>query len=494
VDFAHLVTSTIRKHQPDIPIGYQASPFFADWTYGGSVELSQEMDWLWADIYRDKYGFSLYAKLFEHLGEKKTFEYLSGTAYPDITEHVITLNEDEMRAKTFSAFINDGAMVVFIDAIDPAGTLHLERYKTIGKVFSELKQYEKELNGKFLQDVGIYYSFDADFDFIDSGHRVPGSVRSFNIQSTPTKQSTHMRAAVNLAKSLNYTHIPFGVVTRKNLEELFNYQIIVLPNVRMMRKEEVEALKSYVERGGSLFASKNTSIITSKGKRQSNFLLSELFGVSYLGETKENLTYVAPKAEHRELFPSFSDDFPVTLYDSQVLVKANEQAKILGTITLPYTDPTDSRYASILTDPPGIPSEYPSIVLNHFGKGMVLYTAGAIETWNHDSQREVLIRLLKQLASKPLYIETDAPKSVEITLFKDEKEKKYLVNLLDVQQELPNIPIHDMTVKLWLNQDVPKKLIRLPDGGNVAYEREGDSLKFKVPVLKDFSMFKVFYE
>ncbi len=489
-DFAHLATSTIRKHQPNIPIGYQAIPFYADWSHGGSVELAKEMDWLWADIYRDKYSFSMYAKLFDNLSEKKPFEYLSGTAYPNITEHVITLSEDEMRARSFSAFINNGAKV-FIDAVNPLGTLHLERYKRIGRVFSDLQQYESRMEGEFLRDVGIYYSFEAGFNFAENGLRVPESPRGFNIRSMSTGQSAHMMGAVHLAKTLTYAHIPYGVVTRKNLQELNNYQIVVLPNVMMMSREEAEALRSYVKQGGSLWASKNTSILSAEGERLDTFMLSDLFGVSYAGEAKEVITYVAPKEKYRDLFAPFSADFPVTLYDSQVLVKADNNAEVLATVTFPYTDPKGTRYASILTDPPGVPSEHPSIVLNRFGKGVVLYTSGAIETWGHDSQREVTRRLLERIAPRPFYVQTDAPKSVEITLLRNEQNNTYVLNLLDVQQELPNIAIHGINVTLWMNEDVPKKLVRLPGGESMAFETKDSFMTFAVPVLKDYCMLEI---
>jgi hypothetical protein len=489
-DFAHLTTSTIRKHQPNIPIGYQASPFFADWTYGGSVELSQEMDWLWADIYRDKYGFSLYAKLFDHLSEKKPFEYLSGTASPDITEHVITLSEDEIRTRSFSAFINNGAKV-FIDAVDPVGTFHLERYERIGKVFSEVEQYESKMEGEFLRDVGIFYSYEASFDFAENGLPVPATPRGFNMQSTAPGQSMHMMGAVYWAKTLTYAHIPYGVVTRKNLQELDTYQIVVLPNVMMLCQEETDALRSYVERGGSLWASKNTSLLSAEGEKINNFLLSDLFGVSYAGEAKEVVTYVAPKEKYRDLFGSFSPDFPVTLYDTQALVKADKNAEVLATVTFPYTDPKGTRYASILTDPPGIPSEYPSIVLNRFGKGIVLYTAGAIETWSHDSQREVTSRLLERIATRPFYVETDAPKAVEITLLRNKQNNSYVLNLLNIQQELPNIAVHGINLKVWMNQDVPKKLVRLPGGESIPFETKDNFMTVTLPVLKDYCMLEI---
>ena len=56
-------------------------------------------------------------------------------------------------------------------------------------------------------------------------------------------------------------------------------------------------------------------------------------------------------------------------------------------MTLPYTDPTETRVRVILTDPPGIPTHHPSIVLNRYGRGSVIYSAGVIESWQHERSR-----------------------------------------------------------------------------------------------------------
>jgi len=76
-----------------------------------------------------------------------------------------------------------------------------------------------------------------------------------------------------MARAILYNHLPFGVITRKDLKRLSDCQIIVLPDVIMLDKEEVEAFKNYVREGGSLYASKDTSLMTYDGLRQNNFLL-----------------------------------------------------------------------------------------------------------------------------------------------------------------------------------------------------------------------------
>jgi hypothetical protein len=161
---------------------------------------------------------------------------------------------------------------------------------------------------------------------------------------------------------------------------------------------------------------------------------------------------------------------------------------------LPYTDPSGSRYASILTDPPGIETEYPAIVLNHYGQGKVLYAAGVLEIWEHDSQQAGLVNLLRLLASRPFYYETDAPKSVEITLFDQQDQQRYVLHLLNYQQELPNIPIYDLRCRVRLAGNNLRRLVSLPDEVPVRYRVRGDHAEFTVPRLQDYVVLALNYE
>src|SRR5262249_26170537 len=139
-------------------------------------------------------------------------------------------------------------------------------------------------------------------------------------------------------------------------------------------------------------------------------------------------------------FGEFSPRYPFTLLDSQLLVRAEEGAEGLATITLPYTDPLESRYASILTHPPRCPTGYPALVIHRYGAGRAAYAAGTPEIGEHDSQRAVFAALIRSLAARPLAYDLEAPKCVEMTLYYDDQGRRFLINLLNVQRELPNIP------------------------------------------------------
>src|SRR5206468_10014796 len=111
--------------------------------------------------------------------------------------------------------------------------------------------------------------------------------------------------------------------------------IVILPNVVTLDEEEITALRTYVEAGGNLFASKNTSLVNSEGRRQADFMLCDLFGVSHAGEMAEVISYVAPTSGQELLFSRFTTQYPSTLRDTQVKVNTHPGTQVLATVTLP---------------------------------------------------------------------------------------------------------------------------------------------------------------
>jgi hypothetical protein len=443
-------------------------------------------------LYGGKYHLSFMAKLFYGLSLTKPFEEINTWCYPDIFEHLVTRTADQMHAIAFATFSNGGAMV-FIDAVNPDGTIHKKNYLTLGKIYQDLAQFEPYAGGKFIQDIGIYFSSIANFDLAENGKDTSCTGTNKQFPTIIASPSSHRSAALNLSQTLVKAHLPYGILTKKDLHRLSDFQVIVLPNMIMMDPEEIEAVRAYVANGGSLFASKNTSLISHEGIRQADFMLSDLFGVSYLGETKECLTYIRMAPKFDGMFEPYSRDWPLTLYDTQLLVKAHADTQILATITLPYTDPTSTQYASMLTSPPEKDTGYPALVLHPYGKGQVIYASGVPEIWEHDSQTRVLTHLIRSLASQPWQFETDAPKPVEITIFHQEDKKRFILHVLNYQQELPNLPIFGIHVKVWLDQRQPGRVLLLPKAETMPFSFRDGQVQFEIARLDDYCMVAIEY-
>lgn len=493
VDFCHLITTTIKQYKPEATVAHQSWTFCSDWLFGASDALSKEMDFLSCDPYVERYPLSLYSKLFYRLSENKPFEHLNTWYYPNIHEHIIQRTISHMKVIAFSDIMNNGA-AIFIDAVDPVGTINRENYHHAIQVFAEIEPYEPYLGGQPLQDVAIYFSYDALFDMAENGRSTDTVFYNFDPRHPVPGPTAHRNAAVGATRALIHEHIPFGAITRKTIDQLDRFQIVVLPNIAVLDETEISAFRRFVENGGSLYASKYTSIISYDGHQQSNFTLSDLFGVDYLGETEEIVTYVRPATDYNELLHPFTTLHPSTMRDTQVEVGVHSNAQVLAMISLPFTDPKGTLYASTLADPPDKATDYPALIFNPFGKGKVIYAAGAIETWEHDAQRTIWGRIIRKLASRSFYFEAQAPKSVEIMLYDHPEQNRLIIHLLNFQSELPNIPIDGIELRIWIGNKTPEQVSILPKDEVLEFMVENGYVEVTAPRLENYLMLSIRYK
>lgn len=223
-------------------------------------------------------------------------------------------------------------------------------------------------------------------------------------------------------------------------------------------------------------------------------MLADVFGLSYLGETKEEVTYISPVKILEEIFPSISRDYPLILFNSQIKTRAFNNEEVIAHIKLPYTDPSDpAKFASIHSNPPGIETEYPSILRRKFGKGEVIWVAGPLEAVDRDLHRDVFVRLIRSLLDGDLSFEVDAPKSIEVTMFRQCEHNRYIVNFLNFQPELPNIPVYNIKFRIKTRGQRFSKVLILPEKIPLDFEIKGDYLETTIPKVGTYLMLGVYY-
>ena len=409
VEFGQLVTDTFRRAKPHLSVAHQSLAFHAGWSAGGSVELADVTDWLSADLYGERYGLSFFAKQFYSLSTTKPFEHINTWSWPNIHEHVITRTEDHLRLTALSALMNHGAMVL-IDAIDPVGTVHTQNYELGGRVYADLARYEGEVGGRFCQDVGIYYSFDSNVDLTENGQDVAAAGYTFDdCWKQPTTPTAHRNAAISLARTLIQAHLPFGVVTRRDLEQLVRLAghraaQRGLPGRR--RGGGAARLRGWRRQppGQQAHLADHARWRAAGGLRAGRRLRRLL-----RGRDGRDRHLRGPVRRRRRGLPGLLARRSRSRCTTRsCCVTAHPGTEVLATVTLPWTHPTEARYAAILTDPPGVATASPAVVRHRYGKGQVIYCAGVIESWQHDTQQAVLVSLLRSLASRPLWVEMEA--------------------------------------------------------------------------------------
>ena len=473
-DFALLATEQVRKNNPDISVEHQSSTYINNWVCGVVSSLRDASDFMQGDFYMDHFQGSIARKLFSTLGLNQPYGFET-TFNINLTDHTAKKEPALLKCKV-SACLADMGAFVFIDAIDPVGTMNPAPYNIMKGVFEFSQPYEKHLGGERLCDVAVYLSGESKYPY----DRGPVHVRDGYDVSSP-----HMDALINSCTALIENNIPYTVITNKSLASLDKYKVIVLPDVCTLRAEECDTLREYVKNGGNLIASRYASLMDCDGNTHENFALSDVFGADYIGRTTEQFTYIAPTEKGGPLFCGATEKYPIGIHYNQTYVTAHKNSEILGLVTLPYTDPRGGRFASIHSDPPSRPSDHPAIIRNTYGKGVSLYCAGPVE--GCETQRKVFIKLIESLLPAKL-VESDAPAAIEITVHK--QPNRNILSLVNFQHQVPVIPVNDVKVSLAVEGDVCCVKL-LPDESCLPYKQENGRVSFTVPYVDTLAMVSV---
>jgi hypothetical protein len=475
VEFAAFATGTVKSCKPDITVEHQSSIFTHNWMFGATLGLAEHNDYLGGDFYGGFAQQSFICKLYDSATPNKPFEFMTSRCYPGLVDHTTLKSKEMLELHTYLTLAHNGAFL-FIDAIDPVGTLNPKVYETMGQIFARSKNYEPYLGGTMCQDVGVYFSLDSKMDFADNGKQVGAGGWSI----------PHLDAALGAARMLRENHIPFGVISKNNLKDTGPYQVIILPNVLMLSEEEAEDIRRFVAGGGALYASGGACPP----------LLKDVLGISLEGETKERVTYLVPTPRGRTLGMTDVDpNYPLAMFQPQAKARASDRDEVLATLTLPYTDPADgTKLASIHSDPPGVTTDYAAVIYRSYGKGRVMWVSAPLETAEQPPHRRVFAQMVRELAASPFSFEADAPGAVEVTLFHQPDRKRFLVNVVNAQEQLPPIPVFDATVRVRMNDRKAVRVALLPDEKPLPFATKGEYVEVTLPELNIFHMLMVVYE
>ena len=257
----------------------------------------------------------------------------------------------------------------------------------------------------------------------------------------------------------------------------------------MMDKEEAEAIRQWVQAGGTLLATGGSSLVDKQGQQHGDFMLSEVLGVSIVkADWHDREHYVAPTAAGARLFGNFSSQYPPFVSGPLMEVRAHDDAQVLATRTWPWPAPDGSKFSSIHSNPPWRPTAEPEIVLHTFGRGQAVYCASLIE--NVDGLSDTFLGLVRLLGGEFCF-EAEAPPVVEMTVFHQPERHRYLVSLVNFQKDLPNIPIDRIIVRMRPGDEKIHRVVRLPDGKAIEHRQLSGVVSFAAERLETLGMYAV---
>jgi hypothetical protein len=251
-------------------------------------------------------------------------------------------------------------------------------------------------------------------------------------------------------------HFPISVICEWELrpELLSQYKVLILPNAACLSDAQVRTIRNYVQAGGGLVATGETSRFDGLGRERPDFALADLFGVSFQGPLKGKSERggldqnFAAGINTEEYFRSRTDiaqiSWPENIVANRVLVDDNRLRQLVPGASATFkgpmfrvTPPRAPMQLAALVQPDGANQSYPAAIVGPHDSGRVVYLPTGIDhayyAYSYPYQRRLLARAIQWAAQKTYPVTVEAPMCVQAGFFRqhDSKGQRLIIHLFN---------------------------------------------------------------
>jgi hypothetical protein len=276
-------------------------------------------------------------------------------------------------------------------------------------------------------------------------------------------------------------------------EDLKKYSALLLPNTALLSDEQCRQLRAYVNSGGSLLATFETSLYTERNQRRPDFGLADVFGIRKAGDVKGTTgnAYLARIEKQHEILNGFAGTNWIPGAENRVPV-APVDGPVLTVV------PGFVAYPPELSYPEQPRTDEPAVVMRTNGKSRLIYFPGDVERTMWRSGHTDLSRLLRNSirwvagGDPPVTIEGDGV----IEPFAWETEAGFAVHVLNYT----NPAMHRGWIRNFYPIGAQKVRMKLPTGRrvtrvellqaetNIPFRVAADVVEFTIPKVVDYEV------
>jgi len=367
-----------------------------------------------------------------------------------------------------------------------SGVLHDERWLApVERIYQRLALWEPYLRNELpLARVGLVYSQQTGW-FVSGGHE------------------DHIHGWY---QALVESRIPFEMVHDRLLDEahLASLKTLVLPNIGALSDVQCGQLRAFVQRGGGLVATHETSLCDQWGVRRKNFGLADLFGVTFKGRIEGPMqnSYLRLEAD-----PATGKRHPLLagLEGAPRIINGVHRVEVEA--TRPFPGPP----LTLIPSYPDLPMEkvyprasktdVPQVYLSEPGAGRVVYFPFDLDRTFWEILAPDHLALLRNAVTwatnEDPVVTVVGPGVLDVTVWRQKTSiTVHLVNLTNPMmmkgpvREL--VPIGEQQVRLRLPAGTMAGTIRLLAAGtNPRVARSGAWLDITVPSILDHEIVAV---
>jgi hypothetical protein len=280
-------------------------------------------------------------------------------------------------------------------------------------------------------------------------------------------------------------------------EDLQSYSALLLPNIALLSDKQCAQLKAFVDRGGSLLATFETSLYTERNQRRDNFGLADVFGIRKTGDligTTGN-AYLARIEKSHPILEGFVNTSWIPGAENRVPV-ASVSNPVLTVV------PGFVAYPPELSYPTRPHTDEPAVVMSEKGSSRVLWFPGDIERTMWQSGHTDLARLLRNSirwvagANQPVKIDGDGV----IEAFAWETQPGFAIHILNYT----NPAMHRGWIREFFPIGEQRVQMRLPAGkaasrvellraeSSIPFKLSGDMIDFTIPKIVDYEVAAIY--
>ena len=479
---ARRLVDAVRSVAPEMPVVFNRG-MFRSMTGHGNPEDIHEFAHHIADNVHGESAVRFYGENFAHINEQCTYGRAIGTPmwtwveYPLLPWSHVSAPPAEVKLKAAKVLANGGRPMAWnvprTPDCDERGLAGLTDVFALAARFPEYFDHTEHV--RFLgvlsssQTMEEYCRGDAD-RYGDCQQELSGALA--------LARHCHMPADILLD----------GHVNRRRLSD---YQVLVLPNSAALSAEQCTEIRAFVEAGGGLLATFESSLYDEEGRRREDFGLTDVLGVSLDRELRprsagRSTGYSVVDAEH-PVTVGLSVGFRLPAGGRCLGVKELGDAVRLSTLL------ARCRY---YCDYPGQRTEFPGLVARQFGRGRVLYVPDQFGLTYSErgfpDYRQLLFAAVEWLTRGGPPIRTSLPTTAEVTVARNDTGA-FIVHLVNCSTDLSRpvetvVPVTDATISLDTDGRAVSRARALVADVHLAGETQEDRFSFALPALSEYEV------
>ena len=482
---ARRLVEAIRSASPEMPVVFNRGRFRSMTGHGNPEDLATFAHDI-ADNIHGESAVRFYGQDFAHINEQCMFGRAIETPmwtwveYPLLPWSHVSAPPAEVKIKAAKVLANGGRPMVW--NLPCAPDCDGRGLAGLAEVFGLAAQYPDYFNHtQHLPFIGVLYSSQTMEEYCRGDAAKYGECQK------------EFAGALALAR---HSHMPADILLDRHMtrERLSRYQALVLPNAAALSDRQCDEVRAFVEAGGGLVATYESSLCNERGGQREDFGLADVLGAKFDKQLRPQSArwstgYSVIDRDH-PLTRALGTGFRLPAGGRYLGVREADAAARLSTLL------TRCRY---YCDYPGQPTEFPGIIVNEYGKGRVLYVPGQFGLTYAErgfpDYRRLIYDAIDWMTRGQVPIRTSLPKTVEVTLART-AAGELVLHLVNCSADLSTpvervVPVADETIQIQFTGSRPCRARALVANADLPCQVRDGLLHVELPMLGEYEVIAI---